>query len=285
MILVIGGTGTVGSEVLSQLRERGEPARALVRSPEKAAEVGGDGVEAVVGDLAAPETVEAALDGVDRVFFVLPGGPDHAALETSLVDAVAQHGGIRIVKLSVIGADPESPVRFGAQHGAVERHLAGSGVPHTLLRPNDFMQNAFYWAPTIKGEGKVYTPNADVPIASVDARDIAGAAVAALTGDGQEGKVYELSGPEALTRREQVARVAEAVGREIEVVGVSNEQARDAMLGMGYPQYTADGLYELFTNVYDPGYADGLSDGVQQATGRAPRSWADFARDHAAAWR
>lgn len=284
MILVVGATGTVGSEVVRQLRERDVAVRALVRSPEKARDVEAAGAEAVVGDLARPETLAPALDGVDKAFMVLSPSPDQAELETNLVNAVAAAGGIPIVKLSVVGADPEAPVRFGAQHGAVERVLADSGVPHTLLRPTDFMQNSFSWAGMIQGDGKVYTPNADAPIASIDVRDVAAVGVVALTEDGHEGKIYTLTGPEALTRQEQVNRVASAVGRDVEVIGVSSEQARDSMSEMGYPEYVVGGLYELMTLIYEPGYAAALAGGVEEATGRAPRSWDDFARDHASAW-
>jgi len=191
-------------------------------------------------------------------------------------------GDIHLVKLSVIGADPDAPVRFGANHGKVEQVLAASGVAHTLLRPTDFMQNSFAWAGTIRSDGQVYSPNADAPIASIDVRDIAAVAVVALTELGHDGNTYELTGPEALTRREQVATVASAIGREVEFVAVTNEQARDSMLEAGYPEYAVGGIHELLVHVYDPGYAAQLRTGVKDATGNEPRSWADFASDNAA---
>jgi len=281
MILVVGATGTVGSEVVRQLRAAGQDVRALARTAEKASAVEADGAMAVLGDVAQPDSLTAALEGVDRVFVVLPGVEDQVQLETNVIEAVKAAGSASIVKLSVIGADPDAPVRFGANHGKIERVLADSGVPHTLLRPTDFMQNSFGWAPMIQQDGRVYAPNADDQIASVDVRDIAAAAVPALTQDGHDGKVYELTGPEALTRHEQVATIAAATGREIELVPVTNEQARDSMLGSGYPEYVVGGLYELFEHVYDPGYAAGLKPGVREATGQEPRSWEAFARDHA----
>lgn len=280
MILVIGATGTVGSEVLRQLQAKGEDVRALVRSAEKAAGIDG----AVVGDVAQPDSLAAALEGVDRVFLVLPGAENQVQLETNVIEAVQAAGSAPIVKLSVMGADPDAPVRFGASHGKIERVLTESGVPHTLVRPTDFMQNSFGWAPMIQDGGKVHAPNADAQIASVDVRDIAAVAVVALTAEGQDGKVYELTGPEALTRREQVAVIAQAAGRDIELVPVTNEQARDSMLESGYPEYVVGGLYELFVHVYDPGYAANVLPGVKEATGREPRTWADFGRDNAAAF-
>jgi uncharacterized protein YbjT (DUF2867 family) len=282
MILVIGSSGTVGSEVVRQARQAGADVRALVRSPEKGADAEAAGAELAVGDCADPASLDAALGGVDHVFIVLPGAPDQVALETNAIEAVQRAGGAHVVKLSVMGADPSAPVRFGASHGAVEQVLADSGLPHTVLRPTDFMQNVFGWAGTLRS-GQVYTPTPDAQIASIDVRDIAAVAVTALTQPGHEGKAYALTGPEALTRREQVTVLAAAAGVEAEVVEVTNEQARDAMLGAGFPEYAVGGLIELNEHVYEPGYASTVADGVREATGHEPRSWEEFARDHAEA--
>lgn len=278
MILVIGSTGTVGSEVVRQLREAGAEVRALVRSEEKGAAARAAGAELALGDCSDPASLDAALAGADHLFVVLPGGPDQVALETNAIEAAQRAGGVHVVKLSVVGADPGAPVRFGAAHGEIERVLADSGLPHTLLRPTDFMQNAYGWAGTLRS-GQVYTPTPDAQIASVDVRDIAAVAVVALTEPGHEDKVYTLTGPEALTRREQVAALAAAAGVEAETVAVSNDQAREAMLGAGYPEYAVGGLIELNVHVYEPGYAAQTADGVREATGREARSFAAFAQE------
>ncbi len=278
MVLVIGAAGQVGSEVVRRLRAAGAPVRAFVRSEEKGATARAAGAEVAVGDLTDPASLDAALAGVDHAFLVLTPGPEQVALETSAIEAVARAGGVHLVKLSVIGADPGSPVRFAAMHGAVERVLAGSGVAHTLLRPTDFMQNAFGWAAELP-TGTIHTPIPDARIASVDVADIAAVAVAALTEPGHEGRVYELTGPEALTRAEQARLLAAAAGREVAVVAVTNEQAREAMLAMGYPPEAVDGLIELNVHVYEPGHAAQTAPGVREATGREPRSFAAFARE------
>ena len=280
MILVIGSTGTVGSEVLRQAREAGAEVRALVRSPEKGEEANAAGVEIAVGDCSDPASLDAALDGVNHLFVVLPGGTDQVALETNAIEAAGRRGGVHVVKLSVMGADPESPVRFGASHGKVERVLADSGLDHTLLHPTDFMQNAFGWAATLRS-GQVHSPIPDAQIASIDVRDIGAVAVAALTEPGHQGKVYEMTGPEALTRRQQVSHLAAAAGVDAEVIEVTEDQARDAMLGMGYPEYAVGGLIELDEHVYKQGYAAAVAHGVREATGREPRGFEAFARENA----
>ncbi len=106
----------------------------------------------------------------------------------------------------------------------------------------------------------------------------------ALTEPGHEGKTYELTGPEALTRREQVSRLSAAAGLDTEVAAITDEQAREAMVGAGVPEYAADGLIELNVHVYQPGYGGATAGGVREATGREPRSFDDFARDYAQAF-
>src|SRR5215211_4914864 len=157
MILVVGGTGTVGSEVLRGLRRAGEDVRALVRSADRAAAVEAEGAIPVIGDLAAPETLPAALAGADRAFIVLPASPDQVERETAFARAAAAAGDVRVVKLSVLGADAASPVYFCAQHGRAEAAYRDAGVELTPLRPNDFMQNALRWAPTICREDRAST--------------------------------------------------------------------------------------------------------------------------------
>ncbi|MEP6952852.1 MAG: SDR family oxidoreductase [Solirubrobacteraceae bacterium] len=278
MILVIGSTGQVGSQVVHALRDADAPVRAFVRSEEKGAAARDAGAELAIGDLTDAASLDAALDGVDHVFLVAPAAFDQVALERAAIDSVARRGGIHLVKLSVIGADPSAPVRFASAHGKLEAALADSGVAHTILRPTDFMQNAFGWAATLPS-GTIYTPIADAPISSVDVRDIAAVAAVALTEPGHAGKVYELTGPGALTRTQQAHKLADAAGRSVEVTEISEDQAAEAMRSAGYPDFNVDGLIELDVHVYAPGYAGGVADGVQAATGRPPRDYDAFARE------
>lgn len=117
-----------------------------------------------------------------------------------------------------------------------------------------------------------------------DVRDIAAVAARALTEEGHEGKVYELTGPEAISNREIAEKLSAAVGKPVEHVEIPLEDAREAMIGEGAPEWLADGLVELNREVYEPGYAANVADGMAETTGREPRSFEEFARDHAGAF-
>lgn len=284
MILVSGATGTNGSALVEELAARGVPVRAMVRAPDKAGSVEREGVEAVVADFGAPETLDAALEGVEKAFVVTPPDPREPEWERNFVDAAKRAGVRHVVKLSVAGADEGAPVRFGRVHAEAERYLEGSGIGYTILRPTGFMQNTIAYAGSVSSEGRFYAPLADAKVAWIDVRDIAAVAAEALTGEGHEGKVYDLTGPEALSNREIAQKLSAALGKTVEHVEVSYEGAREAMVGAGLPEWLADGLIELNREVYEPGYAAQTANGVEEATGRRPRSFDEFARDHRAAF-
>ncbi len=284
MILVTGSTGTNGSLLVEELLALGAPVRAMVRTPEKASSVERKDVEAVVADFGAPETLDAALEGVERAFLVTPPDPREPEWERNFVDAAERAGVRHIVKLSVLGADEEAPVRFGRVHAESERYLEESGLAYTVLRPTGFMQNTLAYAPSIASEGRFYAPLAEAKVAWVDARDIAAVAAKALTEEGHEGKVYDLTGPEAISNREIAEKLSAVIGEPVEHVEVSFEDAREAMVGAGMPEWLVDGLIELNKEVYEPGYAASVTGGVAKAAGREPRSFEVFARDHAEAF-
>lgn len=281
VILVIGATGNVGSEVVRRLASSGTRVRALVRSPQKGAELESVGAELAVGDVADPTTLAGPLEGVTRVFLVMSSGPAHEQLERSAVDALVQAGRPHVVKLSVIAANPDSPSRFFAGHGRIEKLIREANLPFTFLRPNDFMQNAFLWASSIAAEGRAYvTPGS---ISSVDVGDIAEVAVAALTGEGHEGAAYTLTGPEALSRAEQAAKIADALGRKVEIVEISSDQQKAGMLQAGVPEWITSGLEELQVHFFGPNLGSEITDDTRRITGREPRRFDDFARDFAQA--
>jgi uncharacterized protein YbjT (DUF2867 family) len=152
-------------------------------------------------------------------------------------------------------------------------------MAYTFLRPNLYMQGLLGFRALIAGEGRFYAPIGDAKVSVVDVRDIAAVAAAALTRPGHEGKTYDITGPEALTHGEMAARLSEALGKTIAFVDVPEGVMRDALLKFGFPDWQADGLIEDYAH-YRRGEASTLSSAVRDVTGRDPRSFGAFARDH-----
>lgn len=284
-ILVTGATGTVGREVVRQLVAAGRRVRALVRDEATAAAtLGGPGVELAVGDLDRPDTLDAAVQGVERLYLLTPMAPRLRERDAAGVDAAKRAGVPRIVKHSNLGAEDAAASRLQQWHRAGEKLIEDSGLAWTFVRPSGFMSNALGWAGTIKSQGAVYGTGADGRLSVVDPRDIAAVAVAALTEPGHEGKAYDVTGPQALTNAEQVAIIAEAIGTPIRYVDLPEAAARQAMLDRGMPVEIVDGLLEFVADVRQGG-GEQFSDAVQAVTGRPARTFAAWVADNASAFR
>jgi uncharacterized protein YbjT (DUF2867 family) len=276
MILVIGATGTVGSEVVRQLVATGERPRALVRDPATARQRLGDQVEQVVGDLDRPETIAAALAGVDRVFLLTTQSSRQPEWERAVIGAAARTGVGQLVKLSVFRANEQSPLQVARQHGQAERVLAQSGLAATILRPVFFMQNLL----AMVHDGAIATAAGDGRVAMVDARDIAAVAVATLTGGGHAGKTYTLTGPEALSFYQVASVLSRQTGRPLRHVRVPPDKVRVALQGRGLAAWYADDMAKLHS-MLAVGYEEVVTDDIHRVTGRPPRTLAQFAGDHA----
>lgn len=280
-ILVTGATGSNGKEILSVLAARGVPVRAMVRDKSRAASLAGPGVELVEGDFDAPDSLRAALQGMERAFLLSPSSERAEAQQLAFVEAATQSGVQHLVKLSQLHADETSPVRFLRYHAHVEAAIRASGMSYTFLRPNLFMQALLAFAPSIKEKSAIFAPIGNAKVSLVDVRDIAAVAAAALTQEGHEGKTYDLTGPQALSHEEIAGELSGVVGRKISFVDVPPQAMREALSGFKIPAWQADGLIEDYAH-YARGEAATIAPGVQDATGQTPRSFETFARDYAA---
>jgi uncharacterized protein YbjT (DUF2867 family) len=281
MILVTGATGTIGSELVRLLVDAGEPVRALVRDPARAASVVPDRVQLFRGDLADSASIHEAVLGASKLFLLGPPDERVVAFEANVIDAARRACCVEhVVKLSAIHADPASPARFCAWHGRSEQHVAASGMPFTFLRPNFFMQNTLGLAAGIREHGTIYQPSGGARASYVDTRDVARAAATALTRRGHEGQAYTLTGPEAISYAD-IARVLSGVaGKPVKYVDVPRDTAKPALLSTGMPEWLAEGVLELM-DLMRAGKMDVVTDDVERVTGTKPRTYEQFARDHA----
>ncbi|MBD2309601.1 SDR family oxidoreductase [Chroococcidiopsis sp. FACHB-1243] len=280
MLLVTGATGNNGKEIVKQLVGQNVQVRAMVRDRHRANAIAEANVEIVEGDFNRPETLLAALRGVKRAFLVTNSSEHAQAQQIAFVDAAKQSGVVHIVKLSQFAANADSPVRFLRYHAAVEAAIQASGMAYTFLRPNLFMQGLLNFRSTIVERNAFYAAAGDAKVSAIDVRDVAEVAVAALTETGHEGKIYDLTGSQALTHTEMAEYLSAAIGRQIAFVNIPPAAMRDALLGVGFPTWQAEGLIEDYAH-YRRGEASAIASGVQDATRKVPRSFETFARDYA----
>lgn len=280
-ILVTGATGTVGREIIKQLALQDVHVRAGVHSI-----ITGEnlkrlpGVDIVEVNFEEPGSLHAAFTHVDRLMLITPLSEDQLEMTKNLVDEAKKQGVKHIVKLSALGAGAEHGIQLGRWHREMEQYIEASGIPYTFLRPASFMQNLVnFSAESIKREGKFYLPAGDGKVSCIDTRDIAAVAVEVLTSEGHAGKIYELTGPEALSHQEMAAILSEETGKMISYVDVPEEAAREAMLAQHIPAQLVSAMMELY-DVLKTGQAAGITDTVQELTGRAPHTFRQFARDH-----
>ena len=275
--LLIGGTGTVGRQVLFQLLERGTSARVLTRRPEDARFP--IGVEVVCGDLTRPETLDMCLDGIDAVFLVWVAPPDAVA---PAIERIARHAR-RVVFLSAplktahpLFQQPNPARTLGLQ---IEERIEASALQWTFLRPGMFAANArVWWAPQIRAGKAVRWPYLGVPTAPIDERDIAAVAVRALCEDGHAGAEYVLTGPQSLSQSEQLSIIRQAAGRAFEIEEISPDEARRELLTIMPPP-----VINMLLNAWAA--ADGqpavVTSTVEEITGTPARTFDKWATDHA----
>jgi uncharacterized protein YbjT (DUF2867 family) len=285
MILVTGATGLSGSALVRRLSAKGVPVRALTRTAANA-----DGlstlaqVEIVEGDMAHPETLAAALRGVDRAMLISSSDPMMLEAQSNFIDAARNAGIQHVVKLSGIMPEIDSPFRFARMHGEIERWLEDSGMAFTHLRAGEFMPAYFRQVRSIVAKGAMFLPMEDAKIASIDVGDVAEVAAAVLTGSGHEGKIYPLTGPEALTMAEVAEKLSAATGTTIRYVNITPDEAKSANLAAGMPPYLADALVELFAE-RRKGKEAQVWPTIESVFGWRPTSFAEFAQRNAAIFR
>jgi len=275
-ILVIGATGNIGRHLVPLLLEAGASVRALTRSAAALPE----GVTVVRGDLTAPDAIDFTADAVFLLW------PYTAADGAEAVVAKIAEQARRVVFVSAMGVpdvEPTDPPPDGLFHTRIEWLIRRTSLEWTFLRAGGFASNTLQWAGQIRETGVVRDIYAKAGRSLIHEADIAAVAARALLDEGHAGQRYDLTGPAVLTQEEQLWAIGAAIGRDLRWEEISEQEARESMAAQGWAQEFIDGgLAHWSSIVTDP---EPVTDTVERVTGRPARTFAEWATEHAAAFR
>lgn len=284
-VLVTGGTGTVGSQVVRELVKSGAAVKVLTRDPGKAKSLPA-GATAVQGNLLETATVRRLFDGIDAVFLLTALSQTEAHEGLMSVCGMRLAGVKRVVYLSIHHVEQAAWLpHFGVKVG-VEEALRRSGLPFTILRPNNFYQNDYWYKDVMLNAGIYPQPLGDVGLSRVDVRDIAEVAAIALTSSGHEGQVYDLVGPDAHTGKSTAQVWSRALGKTI-TYGGDDLDAWEQQSVRFMPDWAAFDFRLMYAFFQEKGLkasAEAL-DRLTRLLGHAPRSFDAFANETAGAWK
>ena len=279
--LVIGGTGMVGPHVVRELVGRKAQVRVLVRDKSKAPA----GVEAVAGDTIDPLTLGPAFEGVDGVFLLTPNAitETHMGLMSVLAAKTAKVK--RIVLMTVHHADRDPLIPHFATKLPIEAAIKASGIPYTILRPNNFYQNDEYFKDAILQYAVYPQPIGDTGVSRVDVRDIAEAAATALVAGGHEGQTYNLVGPKPWTGAATAKAWTAALGKPV-AYGGNDVDAWEKAARQWLPAWLAYDFRIMYAAFQEKGLLASAED-IQRLTkmlGHAPRGYEEYVKETAAQW-
>jgi len=279
-MILVTTAGKVGSEAALLLRQREVPVRVLVRDPEKAKVLADVGAEIAVGDLDAPAGIDAAVAGITTVVLVSPGVP---AQELNVIRSAARAGVGHVIKVTS-NASADSPIARRRWQTEIEAGLAASGLAHTLLRSNAYMQNVLALAPAIAKTSGFGSSAGKGRVGMIDARDVgAVAAEIASSPAPHAGKTYWLTGPELISNYDVAVVLSKLLGRTITYRALSFDEDRDTMIRAGVPEPIAEMNAQAFSMIADSD-AEWVTEDVPSLVGRPARSFEQFAADYASAF-
>jgi len=274
--LVTAATGNTCSILIPELIKAGQQVRAFVRDENKARHLKAAGAEIYIGDLDKPETIDGALKDVDQVYLCTWNGPTASQQGINVIEAIIRVGiNPFVVRHSAYGAKGS---RIIQQIDEVDKVLKASGLHWTSIKPTFFMQNLLMAAQSVQSDGKIYWDWAEGKAGMIDIRDVADSALGALTGKAQNGKEYILTGPNSVSMHDVATSFTKKLGKEVNYIPVPHEASKQAMMGMGFPEFIVDGYIEL-NEGFSHGFADISTSNVKDLSGHSPRSVDNFTND------
>jgi uncharacterized protein YbjT (DUF2867 family) len=266
---------------VKSLLERGVRPRVFVRDARKARERFGDRVDVAVGDLTDAGSLFAALVGVDS-FFLVNSGPEIASRDELAARAAIAAGVKHLVKLSSM--DAQQDVGTGVWHARGEAAIRASRIAFTFVQPTGFMENALFWATSIKASGVVRSTTGDGKIPFIHSDDIAAVTIEALTRREYDGKALPITGPEALSYAEMAAKIGDAIGKPVGFEAISEEQVRRRMTESGDSEEMIVAHLSIYRAICE-GRLAAVTDNVERVLGRKPISFNRWVREHVEAFR
>lgn len=278
--LIVGASGSVGSQVASRLARQGAQVLALTSQRERADKVEGN-IRWVFANLKSGEGVGAAFEGVDRALVFAPPGyvPQNEIISPLLKEAVRRRLE-KVVLMTALGANAvdTAPLRLA------ELELERSGLAYNIVRPNWFMQNfATYWSAAINTQDKILLPTGKAKGSFIDVRDIADVIVRLISTNDLDNRAFDLTGGQSLDHDEVAAILSRVSGRKISYQDIPPAALKEALLGAGTPEDYADFLL-LILGFFAQGYSAHTTTAVKELLGREPISFDQFAADYKPAW-
>lgn len=274
MIVISGASGRLATLVVNILSSRGvaKCVRLASRNPGKIAGLARHGFEIVAADFADPASLDHAFAGAETLFLISATGPVDAriALHRNAFDAAATSGVSRVVYTSRVNPSHASLYPFAPIHAFSEAYLKGTGVPYTILRNNEYIENLNPVLAAARQSGKLMLPGAKGKTAFISVTDIAEIAAVTLLDDGHKNKTYELNGPEALSRHEIAALLSRKTGRPISA-DINKDEFVTFIRSLDVPPFILEMTKGLYDAVDDGEFANVWPD-ASNILGRQLRS-------------
>ncbi len=274
LVLVVGASGTVGSELLRLLKNEGYRVRATTsKAPTNK--------EQVTVNLATGEGIKAAFEGVDRAFFLSPPGySDQYQLLSPLIQEAKRQGLKKVVLMTAMGANAveTSPFR------RAEIELEKSGLSYNIIRPNWFYQNFnTFWLQGILEQKKILLPAGTAKVGFIDARDISAVAAKLLTTDTLANRDFDITGPQSVDHHEVAQAISKATGKNIIYEEIAPATLQKSLLSVGLPKDYVEFLLMILGFLRE-GYSAGINNNVKTILGREPKGLEQYTNDYKQSW-
>lgn len=288
-LLVTGASGKLGRQTVALLLENGTSAESIIattRTPSKLEDLAARGVTVRKADFDTPEDLAQAFAGADRLALISTDAMDapgqRMIQHLAAVNAAKAAGVTHIYYTSMPNPVPESAITFVGDHAGTEDAVKASGMTYTVLRNSWYQENLAMTLPQAFGQGQWFTSAGEGRTAHVSHADCANALASALLSDEVADQIFTLTGPAALTNAEIAALAAEAAGKPLAVVNLTDEQLAGGMQAAGVPDFMVPFLIGFEANTRG-GFTDFTTTDVEMLTGQKPRSLQSYLQENAAA--